>query len=282
MGSSTGRTGSEFLRPDYSAPQVDTPADPTRRFRLDGQTAVVTGASSGLGERFARVLSAAGATVVVGARRKERLESLASDLREGGAQAVAVRCDVTVDSDVDDLVETARQATSRLDVLVNAAGIAPAEDEPIESPASFRRVLEVNATGLYSCARAASRVMAEAGHGSIVNIASISGLVAGDGPDTPSYAASKGAVVNLTRELAVRWAPSSIRVNAIAPGWFPSEMTSETLASEAGRRFVAERTPIGRPGHTDELDGALLFLASNVSSYVTGHTLVVDGGWTAR
>ena len=256
--------------------------DPTRRFRMDGQTAVVTGASSGLGAQFARVLSGAGATVVVGARRKERLDGLVADLRAQGGQAVAVRCDVTANSEVDELMSAAVESAHGLDVLVNAAGIAPAEDESIESPGMFRRVLDVNTSGLYTCARAAATVMLKRHRGSIINIASISGLVAGDGPDTPSYAASKGAVVNLTRELAVRWAPQGVRVNAIAPGWFPSEMTDETLASESGRRFVAERTPIGRAGMSDELDGALLFLASDASSYVTGHTLVVDGGWTAR
>lgn len=256
--------------------------DPTQRFRLDGRTAVVTGASSGLGAQFARVLSAAGATVVVGARRKERLDGLVADLRAQDGRAVAVRCDVTVDGEVDELMGAAVETAGGLDVLINAAGIAPAEDGPIESPESFRRVLEVNATGLYTCARAAATLMLDRRRGSIINIASISGLVAGDGPDTPSYAASKGAVVNLTRELAVRWAPEGVRVNAIAPGWFPSEMTDETLADESGRRFVAERTPVGRPGNADELDGALLFLASDASSYVTGHTLVVDGGWTAR
>jgi NAD(P)-dependent dehydrogenase (short-subunit alcohol dehydrogenase family) len=240
------------------------------------------GASSGLGAQFARVLSAAGATVVAGARRKDLLDALVADLHAQGAEALAVRCDVTVDSDVDELITAAVETAGGLDVLVNAAGIAPDEDEPIESPELFRRVLAVNTAGLYTCTRAAANVMLDRGQGSIVNIASISGLVAGDGPDTPSYAASKGAVVNLTRELAVRWAPRGVRVNALAPGWFPSEMTAETLASEAGRRFIAERTPIGRAGRTDELDGALLFLASDASSYVTGHTVVVDGGWTAR
>lgn len=258
------------------------PTDPTHRFRLDEQTVIVTGASSGLGSRFARVVAAAGATVVVGARRIARLEALVDDLRSEGANAVAVACDVTVDSEVERLIAAGIEATGHLDVLVNAAGIAPHEDEEIESLDLFRRVLEVNAVGLYSCTRAAARVMVDRGAGSIVNIASISGLVAGDGPDTPSYAASKGAVVNLTRELAVRWAPHGVRVNALAPGWFPSEMTAETLSSEAGRQFVTERTPLGRPGRPDELDGALLFLASEASSYITGHTLVVDGGWTAR
>jgi NAD(P)-dependent dehydrogenase (short-subunit alcohol dehydrogenase family) len=261
---------------------VSSLPDPAKQFRLDGRTVIVTGASSGLGSRFARVVAAAGATVVVGARRRERLEALVDDLRAGGGEAVAVECDVTVDSDVDSLIAAGIEESGRIDVLVNAAGIAPDEDEEIESPDLFRRVLEVNAVGLYSCTRAAAGVMLDRGAGSIVNVASISGLVAGDGPDTPSYAASKGAVINLTRELAVRWAPRGIRVNALAPGWFPSEMTAETLSSDAGLQFVNERTPLGRPGHADELDGALLFLASEASSYVTGHTLVIDGGWTAR
>jgi NAD(P)-dependent dehydrogenase (short-subunit alcohol dehydrogenase family) len=270
------------LRVRVPCPAVTSSPDPTQRFRLDERTVIVTGASSGLGARFARVVAAAGATVVVGARRRARLQALVDELRSEGADAVAVECDVTVDSEVERLVAAAIEATGRLDVLVNAAGIAPDEDEEIESPDLFRRVLEVNAVGLYSCTRVAARVMLERGAGSIINVASISGLVAGDGSDTPSYAASKGAVVNLTRELAVRWAPRGVRVNALAPGWFPSEMTAETLSSEAGRQFVDERTPLGRPGRPDELDGALLFLASEASSYVTGHTLVVDGGWTAR
>jgi NAD(P)-dependent dehydrogenase (short-subunit alcohol dehydrogenase family) len=259
-----------------------TSTDPTQRFRLDERTAVVTGASSGLGARFARVLAGAGAVVIAGARRRERLEVLVEELRADGAEADAVECDVTVDADAERLVAAAIELTGRVDVLVNAAGIAPTEGEEIESPDLFRRVLEVNTVGLYTCTRAAARVMLDRARGSIVNVASISGMVAGDGPDTPSYAASKGAVVNLTRELAVKWASRGVRVNALAPGWFPSEMTAETLATEAGLQFVEERTPLKRPGRTDELDGALLFLASEASSYVTGHTLVVDGGWTAR
>jgi NAD(P)-dependent dehydrogenase (short-subunit alcohol dehydrogenase family) len=256
--------------------------DTTATFRLDGRTAIVTGATSGLGARFARILAAAGAAVIVAARRRGRLDELVDELHAAGSEAVPVSCDVTVDAEVEALISAATEATGRLDVLVNAAGIAPEEDQTIESIEQFRRVLEVNTVGLYSCTRAAGPVMLAGEGGSIVNIASISGLVAGDGLDTPSYAASKGAVVNLTRELGVRWAPDGVRVNALAPGWFPSEMTAEVLAQESGMRFVTERTPLGRPGRIGELDGALLFLASDASSYVIGQTLAVDGGWTAR
>ena len=195
---------------------------------------------------------------------------------------MAVACDITDESQVETLIEAARHAFGEPDVLVNAAGIGPTEDDAIESPRSFRHVLEVNTTGTYLCIRAAAETMLARGRGAIVNVASISGIVAGDGLDTPSYAASKDAIVNLTRELGVRWATRGVRVNAIAPGWFPSEMTADTLADEDGRRFVNERTPLGRPGEKHELDGALLFLASDASSYVTGQTIVVDGGWTAR
>ena len=257
-------------------------SDPTRIFRLDGKTVIVTGASSGLGARFARVAADAGAHVVAAARRRDRLDALVEELRSAGGTAVALECDITDDEEVEGLINGTLETTGGLDVLINAAGVAPDEDEPIESLALFREVMAVNATGLYACARAAGPAMIDSGGGSIVNIASISGLVAGDGLDTPSYAASKGAVVNLTRELAVRWAPRGVRVNAIAPGWFPSEMTAATLSTDAGRRFVETRTPLGRPGRPEELDGALLFLASEASAYVTGQTIVVDGGWTAR
>jgi NAD(P)-dependent dehydrogenase (short-subunit alcohol dehydrogenase family) len=256
--------------------------DPLARFRLDGRVAVVTGASSGLGRGFAAALAGAGAGVVLAARRTERIEEAAAAIREEGHEARAVVCDVTDESAVADLFATAQETFGPIGILVNNAGIAPEEDDDPESLASFRHVVDVNLSGAYAVAREAGRAMAAHGGGSIISTASISGLVAGDGFDTPSYTASKGAIVNLTRELAVRWAPRGVRVNAIAPGWFPSEMTEATLADDAGSAFVEERTPLGRPGRSDELDGAVLYLASDASSYVTGHTLVVDGGWTAR
>jgi NAD(P)-dependent dehydrogenase (short-subunit alcohol dehydrogenase family) len=251
-------------------------------FAVDGRVAVVTGASSGIGARFAAVLAQAGASVVIGARRVERLESIARALQENGAEVTPVACDVTSTRDLDHLIGTAIERYGRLDLMINNAGVAPAEDPEPETVSSFEEVIGINLTGLWAGARAASGPMLYQGRGAIINMASISGLVAGDGHDTPSYSASKGAVVNLTRELAVRWAPHGVRVNAIAPAWFRTDMNSAVLDDPEGAAFVAARTPIGRPGELPELDGALLYLASDASSYVTGQTLVIDGGWTAR
>ena len=255
-----------------------TELDPLAAFRLDGRVAVVTGASSGLGARFARVLHAAGATVVVAARRVERLDALAAE----HPGMVVVRCDVADPADRDALVREAMAVAGHIDVLVNNAGIGTpmaAEDEPVDH---FARVMDVNVTALFALTQAVGRHMLEAGEGSVVNIASILGLVASAPIKQASYAASKGAVVNLTRELAVQWARRGVRVNAIAPGWFPSEMTADMWDDDASLGYVRRNDPMGRGGEESELDGALLFLTSGASTYVTGHVLTVDGGWVAR
>jgi NAD(P)-dependent dehydrogenase (short-subunit alcohol dehydrogenase family) len=245
-------------------------------FRLDGRTAIVTGASSGLGVRFAEVLHAAGANVVLAARRVDRLEALAAGLHG----AVAVPCDVTVDDDLVRLVHTAAERFGSLDVLVNNAGttsIGPAETE---EPAAFRAVLDVNLTAAWRLSQLAAHEMLAAGRGTIVNIASILGLVGGGQIPQSSYVASKSGLVGLTRELGAQWARRGIRVNAIAPGWFESELTQDMTTNEdGGLRWIRNKTPMGRPGRAHELDGALLFLASDASSYMTGHTVAVDGGW---
>lgn len=256
------------------------PIDPARLVRLDGQVAVVTGASSGLGDRFARVLHAAGAHVVVAARRADRLDALAADL---GDRVTAVRADLTLAADREGLVERAGAVTGSIDVLVNNAGVSdptPAEDETLEH---FDATMELNVTAPFHLCQLVGRHMLAAGNGSIVNIASILGLVASSPMKDASYCASKGALVNLTRQLGCEWGRKGVRVNALAPGWFPSEMTqAEMFDDEGGAAFVARNAPMGRAGRLEELDGALLFLAGPASTYVTGQVLAVDGGWTAR
>lgn len=249
-------------------------------FSLEDRVAVVTGASSGLGERFARVLHDAGATVVLSARRIERLDALADEL---GDRVLVVPADVSSASDRDELVGAALDELGTIDVLVNNAGIgrpAAAEDETLDD---WSAVVEVNLTAVFHLSQLVARTMLDAGSGSIVNVASILGLVASAPIAQASYVASKGGVVALTKELGCQWARRGVRVNAIAPGWFPSEMTHESMVEdEASMAFVRRNTPMGRMGRPDELDGALLFLASDASTYVTGQTLAVDGGWTAR
>jgi NAD(P)-dependent dehydrogenase (short-subunit alcohol dehydrogenase family) len=247
-------------------------------FDLSGRVAVVTGASSGLGQRFARVLHASGASVVMAARRVDRLERLVDEL--GGERAMALRCDVAVEADVVALVAQAVERFGSVDVMVNNAGVSLSRPAEEESTDDFRSVVEVNLVGLFVGCREAAKVMLQRGTGSIVNIASILGLVGNGRVKQAGYAASKTAVVGLTRELSAQWARRGVRVNAIAPGWFATEMTDELFGNERGMDFVRRGTPMGRAGTERELDGVLLLLASDASSYITGQTIAVDGGWS--
>ncbi|MEP6623987.1 MAG: SDR family oxidoreductase [Acidimicrobiia bacterium] len=258
-----------------------TPAasfDPLASFRLDGMVAIVTGASSGLGARFARVLDAAGARVAITARRADRLEALASELSD----PIVVPGNITDPTARELLIDTVTERAGRLDVLVNNAGRSEptrAFDEPVEH---FRDTIELNLVAPFAIAQAAARAMAAREiEGSIVNVSSIYALVGIGRIPEAGYSASKGGLTSLTRELASQWSRRNIRVNALAPGWFPSEMTSEMFTDARLGEWIAEKTPLRRPGRPEELDGALLFLASAASSYVTGQTLAVDGGWTA-
>jgi len=251
--------------------------DALDQFKVHDRVAIITGASSGLGARFAHVLDAAGAKIVLAARRTERLERLAAELRD----SLPVSADVTIDAHVDALVDAAMKRYGQIDILVNAAGDVephPAEEEPLES---FRRVVAINLTATFAVSQRVARRMLERGRGSIINIASVLGLIGGGLRSVPSYAASKGGVVNLTRELALEWAGRGVRVNAIAPAYFPSEMTAQLFASEKALARISRMTPMQRPGQAHELDGALLFFASDASSYVTGQILAVDGGMLA-
>jgi NAD(P)-dependent dehydrogenase (short-subunit alcohol dehydrogenase family) len=254
-----------------------SPADALDLFRLDGQVALVTGASSGLGERMARVLHGAGATVVVTARRQDRLERLAADLD----RVTVIDADLYSADDRERLIAEAEHAHGRIDILVNNAGttsVVGIADEEVEL---FRSVLELNTTAPWHLAKLCAPGMIDRGSGSIVNVASMLGHVGATPVKQANYCASKGAVVNLTRELALQWARRGIRVNALCPGWFPSEMT-EDMQDESSQAFIRQNSPIPRMGEPHELDGALLLLASAAGTFLTGQSLIVDGGWTAR
>jgi len=251
--------------------------DPLASFRLDGRTAIVTGASSGLGARFVEVLHAAGANVIGAARREERVQDVVAALE----RAEAVGCDVGVEADLQRLVDTTMERFGAIDILVNNAGakaVAPAAEE---TAAQLRGVIDVNLVAACRLSQLAGVHMLEQGRGVIINISSMLGLVASGQIPQVGYVASKSGLLGATREFAVQWARKGVRVNAIAPGWFPSEMTDDmTTNEEGGLRWIRGRDPMGRPGREDELDGALLFLASDASSYITGQVLAVDGGWT--
>lgn len=256
-------------------------------FHLTDKVVILTGASSGLGQRFARVLHEAGANLVIAARRAERLEALSADLTggdssAGGARVATVAIDVTDADAPNRLVSEAVSNFGSLDVVVNNAGISRVLPALEDTRDGFVDELTINLIAPYEISRAAARWMTEADQpGAIVNIGSVMGLGGGGRLRAAGYAASKGGLHNLTRELASQWARKRIRVNALAPGWFASEMTDEMFDSTAGRSYIEANTPLGRPGDPHELDGALLFLASDASTYVTGHVLTVDGGWSA-
>jgi len=250
-------------------------------FEIKGQTAIVTGASSGLGVTFSETLAERGVNLVIAARRYEKLAEVADDIsRKYGVRVVPVKADVSQEEQVISMVKTTIEKFGSLDILVNNAGIAslsPSVDMSIEE---WRKVIDVNLTGVFLCARTAAREMIKKKYGKIVNIASIYGAVGDIFPTAPYYA-SKGAVINLTRALAIELAPYKMNVNAIAPGFFPSEMTESIFKDEKTLNYILSRTPLGRTGEPLDLKAALVYLASPASNYVTGQTLFVDGGWTA-
>ena len=255
-----------------------TSTDPTAAFRLDDKVVLITGASSGLGARFARVASAAGATVVVAARRAERLAELVDELDD----AHAVEVDLTAPGGPEACVARSIELAGRIDVLVNNAGIsqvAPALDFSTED---FRHEIEIDLVAPFALAREVARdAITNDRSASIINIGSILGEVGGDKLRVPGYAAAKGGLHNLTRELASQWGRKGVRVNAIAPGWFETEMNDAMFSDGGGQAYMESGAAMGRPGIEGELDGAMLYLASDASSFVTGHVLQVSGGWTA-
>jgi NAD(P)-dependent dehydrogenase (short-subunit alcohol dehydrogenase family) len=257
---------------------MTTVGNPLDLFRLDGRTAIVTGASAGLGDRFARVLHAVGADVVVAARRADRLEALAADL----PNSLVVAADLSVAEDRERLIRTTVERFGRIDVLVNNAGIGhkvAVEDETLDE---FRATMELNVTAIWHLCKLATPTMIANGGGSIINVASMLGHVAASPVKQAHYCASKGAVINLTRELGAQWARKGVRVNSLCPGWFRSEMTAGMESDEGSQRFIASMSPIPRMGEEHELDAALLLLAGPGSTFMTGQSVIVDGGWTSR
>lgn len=254
------------------------PDTAARMFGLEGRVAIVTGASSGLGATVAETLASLGARVAVVARRKDRLEELAE--RIGG---VAVACDLSDVDQVGTVVPAVAELLGPPEILVNGAGSMfteeRAEDEPLDA---IRRTMDLNLLAPFRLAQDVFPHMRTVGRGAIINISSISGRVGVPGIPQASYAASKLGLSGLTSELAVQWARHSIRVNTVAPGFFRSEITGPLYESERATEYLRRNTPLPKEGTPDDIVGAVVWLAGDSGSYVTGQTVVVDGGWTAR
>lgn len=251
-------------------------------FRLEGKTAIVTGGGRGLGQYMAEALMEAGARVVLCSRKLEACQEAKEAIEAKGGEALALACDVTNPDEVERVVAAAEEAFGSVDIVVNNSGTtwgAPPEQMPVDK---FERVMDVNVKGTFLMAQAAARRMIQRGTGGrIINIASVAGLVGGhpDYMQTVGYNASKGAVITMTKDLAVNWARHNIQVNAIAPGWFPSKM-SRPLLDRYGEQMLSH-IPMARFGKKEDLKGVVVFLASPAAAYITGQVIVVDGGLTA-
>jgi gluconate 5-dehydrogenase len=249
-------------------------------FDLTGKVAIITGGSIGLGRQMAEGLAEAGANLVLCARKKERCEQAAEELRKTGVKVLALACDVRQQADIRAVVETAVLKCGRVDILINNAGTswgAPVEDMTLDQ---WNKVIETNLTGTFLFSQAVGKAMIAQKSGKIINITSVAGIH-GAPPrfQAIGYHASKGGVIAFTKDLACKWGQHNIQVNAIAPGWFPTNMSSVVI--ERNRDLFLERLPLGRFGKEDDLKGAAVYLASKASDFVTGHVLVVDGGQTA-
>ncbi|MEH7378566.1 SDR family oxidoreductase [Neobacillus drentensis] len=251
-------------------------------FNLKGKTAIVTGGGRGLGEQIALAYAEAGANVVVCSRNIEACEEVSERLEKLGVRSLALQCDVSNYDDIQNVVQKTVEEFGTIDILVNNSGaswVAPALEMEIDK---WNRIMDINLKGVFLFSQAVGKVMVEQGSGKIINIASLFGL-GGQDPkiaDSICYSTSKGAVINFTKDLAVKLAPYNVHVNAIAPGFFPTKMTKAGI-DYVGEK-VLERTPAGRFGSDFDMKGPALFLASKASDYVFGHILAVDGGTIAQ
>jgi gluconate 5-dehydrogenase len=248
-------------------------------FDLNGRVAVVTGGGKGIGFKMAEGLAEAGAHIVLCSRKVENCQQAAAEIAKLGVRTLARKCDVKSAGDVQKVVDDTVKEFGRIDILVNNSGAnwgAPPEDHPLEA---WNKVMETNMTGAFLFSQAVGRGMIRQKSGSIINIASIMGIIGmeGDAADAIAYSASKGALITFTKDLAAKWAKYNIRVNAIAPGWFPTDMSRWVLENQGAK--LTAHIPLRRFGEGDELKGAIVFLASSAASYVTGAVLPVDGGY---
>ena len=249
-------------------------------FDLTGRVALVTGAGRGIGHDLVLGLAGAGARVAAGVRRVSDAEEVVAAVRAAGGDAIAVSLDVTDTASIEAAVATTVASFGRLDILVNNAGLGTNHDALDATEDEWDELFAVNVRGLFFASQAAARRMVEQGHGRIVNVASQAGIVGIR--RHAAYSASKGAVITLTKVLALEWAPAGVTVNAIAPTWVLTPGTAERLSDPDFLRSVLDRIPLGRVGTTSELAGAVIYLASDAAAMVTGTTLVIDGGWTAQ
>lgn len=266
------------------------PDSTSRLFDLSNKVAFVTGGASGLGARMAATLAAAGARVAVADKDIGRAEGVARTLTTAGADAVAVAIDVSDPSDVARAAEAVVRRFDRLDIAVNAAGVAGGREGEEDPVAIWRHVIDVDLSGLYYCCLACAEPMRRAGGGSIVNIASMSANIVNNFPQPPvaesrvaglpAYCAAKAGVKQLTKVLAAQWARAGIRVNCISPGYMATEMTREVFDMPEVIASIHDKTPLGRVGRPEDLDGLVLYLASNASSFMTGAELLIDGGYS--
>lgn len=257
-------------------------ADPLAAFRLDGCVAVVTGGARGIGRATAAAFAAAGAAVVILDRDEAAADAAARDLAAAGRTLSAQQADVTGEASLEAAFAAIEQRHGGVDILVNNAGIGlrhAAVDHPLDD---WDKVVAVNLTGVFLCSRIAARSMMRWGGGAVVNLASIMGFSGGGIYPNVSYQATKGAVVNMTRALAVEWAGEGIRVNAVAPTWVRTDLTSAVLDRPGALDRITAMTPLRRLATAEEIANAILFLASPAAAMVTGHTLPVDGGFLAQ